>query len=343
MSQDLKELYGVVSQYVNEVRCNELWRGFQPLRFALYNDNECFFDGEYIEKTEAFLANTSIEYNGEYIAIWNVTGEMDPKILASKMIHEMFHGFQNKNKESRFPQELNALQCYHYSDENLSIKLRENQLIAELTEKFSKEKLDLLLQYRRYRYNHFQYEYLYEAKVEQIEGTANYVELNALKQISEELYSDKLEQMKKSITNPANLLPIRIVSYDIGALLLHIIKENGIAVDEGFSDTTFSESLIGTIEEKKPYECTGMSQYMDTYFGKAQRVIDKAIQNNEIVMEGESSLLAVNVYNAVCLNGYITSTYFVMYGEEENPTTLYGNFVIESPKEGVVIRIYKME
>ena len=66
---DLKKLYYQVKSYIDIVDFSKLWRGFEPLKFALYSDNECFFDGAYIEKTDAFLANTSILYNGEWIAI----------------------------------------------------------------------------------------------------------------------------------------------------------------------------------------------------------------------------------------------------------------------------------
>ena len=227
MSLDLKQLYEAVKKRVDSVRCEELWQGFKPLRFALYNDTECFFDGRYIEKTDRFLGNTAIEYDGEFIAIWNVSGEPDLDILSSKMIHEMFHGFQNSNNDSRFPQELSALYQYRYSNENLSVKLKENQLIADLAQEFNNEKLERLLKYRKYRHEHFQYEFIYESKIEQIEGAANYVELQALKQISETIYLRKLEQMKQNITEPANLLPVRIVSYDVAPCIkrkLHSVR-----------------------------------------------------------------------------------------------------------------------
>ena len=91
---DLEKLYYEIKRYIEIVDFSKLWRGFEPLKFALYSEKECFFDGAYIEKTDAFLANTSILYNGEWIAIWNVQEEMNPIVLTSKMIHEMFHGFQ---------------------------------------------------------------------------------------------------------------------------------------------------------------------------------------------------------------------------------------------------------
>ena len=111
---DLKKLYYEVKSYIDIVDFSKLWRGFESLKFALYSDNECFFDGAYIEKTDVFLANTSIVYNGEWIAIWNVQEEMNPIVLTSKIIHEMFHGFQMMHNDSRFSDELDALYNYKY-------------------------------------------------------------------------------------------------------------------------------------------------------------------------------------------------------------------------------------
>ena len=106
---ELSKLYRQVENHIRRVDMQALWEGFQPLRFALYDEKDCCFDGKMIEKTPEFLANTSIEYHGEQIAIWNVQNDIDPLILASKLIHEMFHGYQRLNAESRFPDELHAL------------------------------------------------------------------------------------------------------------------------------------------------------------------------------------------------------------------------------------------
>ena len=57
---NLESLYFEVKKYIDQVDFSKLWRGFEPLKFALYTERECFFDGAYIEKSDAFLANTSI-------------------------------------------------------------------------------------------------------------------------------------------------------------------------------------------------------------------------------------------------------------------------------------------
>ena len=92
----LDELYDQLSRTISALDFERIWPGFTPLKFALYDDEHCVLDGSYIEKTDVFCANTSIVYQGEQIAIWNVAEEIKPAILASKIVHEMFHGFQNR-------------------------------------------------------------------------------------------------------------------------------------------------------------------------------------------------------------------------------------------------------
>lgn len=334
---DLIKLHQAVNARIQKVDFSQLWPDFRPLRFALYDQDTCCFDGKIIEKTADFLGNTAICYNGEYVAIWNISEETDFDILASKMIHEMFHGFQKMHCENRFPDELHALYNYRYSDENLSVKLMENKILAELSYAFSDVKFRQFLQLRKYRAVKFPTEFLYEARIEQIEGCANFVELNALKQIS--TCEDKLNQMRASILS---LLPVRISSYDVGALILYVLNENGIAYHHGFSDVTFSEGLIDDIPFEEINFARCMKDEINTYYSKADRIIHDAIAKNDIVMQQEAPLLGVNVYNAVYRNQHIISKYFVMYGNADVPTILQGDFVIETPQEGIINKIYRL-
>lgn len=82
----LEKLFHEIKSLIDSVDFSELWRGFHPMKFALCDETRCFFDGEYVEKTDQFLANTSIFYQGEYIAIWNVMEELGPAVLASKLL-----------------------------------------------------------------------------------------------------------------------------------------------------------------------------------------------------------------------------------------------------------------
>lgn len=342
MDNNLERLYREVSAHMESVDFSRLWNGFKPLKFALYNNDECFFDGEYIQKTDEFLGNTAISYNGEMIAIWNVMEKTDSVILTSKIIHEMFHGFQKANNESRFPDEMEALFYYRYDDRNLSLKLEENKTMIELLEKFDAEKFEGLLSARKHRCDSFGYEYHYEACIEQIEGTAEFVELNALRQLSLELYGRKLSMMKERIADKNNLVPIRIICYDIGALLLTVLNENGIDFQRGFTDTPFSECLISEAKEYDDSAELVMQEVLDGYYQRADSVIEKALEKNYVVLSKECALLGVNVYNAVFRKNYIISRYFVMYGDEKCSQVEYGDFLIETNGCGRMSKLYRI-
>ena len=339
--ENLEELYKIVKSYLDKVDFSLLWKGFKPLKFALYNNETVFFDGKYVEKTSEFIANTAIEYKGEIIGIWNVMEDIDPIVLASKMIHEMFHGFQRMNNETRFPDELDALYNYQYSDENLSIKLEENKLLVKLLDNYNVDDFNKLLGLRKYRADKFKYEYKYESLIEQIEGSANNVELNALKQLSNDLYLEKLNSLKNSIIDKSNFLPIRVICYDIGAVLLDVLKRNNLTFDEGFSKDSFSIDLINGINPAKVDVTLSFEENIKKYFERAEEIINNAINKNDVVVVGRYNILGVNIYNAIFYKGYIISIYFLMYGEQNAPNIEYGNFIIETKGSKILTKVYR--
>lgn len=136
---DLAAVYHQIKGKLDTLTFDELWPGFARYGFALYNENQVVLNGETLPKTDAFIANTAIEYRGERIAIWHLAEEMDADVLASKIAHEMFHAFQMERGESRFPDEMEALTAYEYSPAYLSVKYRENKLLAALRERFTNE------------------------------------------------------------------------------------------------------------------------------------------------------------------------------------------------------------
>lgn len=339
---DLERLYDQVNAQIQTLDFSKLWEGFVPLKFALYNDSACFYNGNYIEKTDAFLANTAICYNGEWIAIWNVAESIDPVILTSKIVHEMFHGFQMANNDSRFFDDMDALYHYKYTEGNLNLKAMENRLLCHLADRFDEGLFDEFLGIRKLRQRTYPYEYHYEACIEQIEGAANYVELQCLKQLSAALFRKALSATKERVADQNNLLPVRIICYDIGALLLLVMTENRIAFDSGFSPVPFSEAILEGIEERICTPDISVKALVDAYYSKASETVRRAVERNDLVCDTPDDLLAVNIYNAVCCRNYIISKFFVMYGSEENPKVEYGDFVIETTAYKKLSRIYRI-
>lgn len=339
---DLKKLYYEVKNYIDVVDFAKLWRGFEPLKFALYTDSECFFNGTYVEKTDDFIGNTSIFYNGEWIAIWYVQEEISAIVLTSKIVHEMFHGFQMMNNDSRFPDELDALYEYKYEEGNLNLKLMENHILYNLSIRFDNDMFFKLLKIRKYRFDFFRYAYHYESSIEQIEGTANFVELCCLKQLSADMFEKKLSAMRERIIEPSNLLHVRIICYDIGALLLYVMTANDVAFEDGFSSVAFSEVILNDVEGEKYIPDYNMKCLMDNFNAKSGEVIRKAKKKNMLVTDTSCDLLGVNVYNAIFYENHIISRYFVMFGSNDDQHIEYGDFVIETNAYKKVTKIYKI-
>ncbi|MFW5842217.1 MAG: hypothetical protein ACOCU2_02895, partial [Bacillota bacterium] len=151
--------------------------------FALYNDTHVYLNDREIPKTEQFYGNTSIQFEGDNLAIWYLSDieGINTDALVSKIVHEMFHAYQAKRKEIRFPNEIVGVR-YPYHAHNLSIKQKEHELIHALMHTFTHDNFSKLCTLKAYRKTQYTDAYLYESAIETIEGMAVYVELMALKQ-----------------------------------------------------------------------------------------------------------------------------------------------------------------
>ncbi len=344
--ESLESLYNKIKDTISKVDFTLLWEGFEPLKFALYNDTECFFDGHYIEKTSDFCANTSIEYHGEMIAIWNVQQEMPASVFASKIIHEMFHGYQNRQGWDCWPNEMEALYKYEYSEENLSIKLYENKLLLELLEKFDQEKYEELLTCRKYRSVKYPYEFLYECCGEEIEGSANYVEWQVLKQLDKEEEEKLIADMHRTLLKPDSFFPIRISGYYTGALLINAMIQAG-GYDYESKDRplikrilekmdSVSEVNAGTKEDQK-----NVSEAYGSFMAESKRIVETAVEAGEVVLNGPAEIVTVNIYDARCYNGYLTSRFFLMYLENGENKVIRDNYVIKMKDEKTIDTVYR--
>lgn len=90
---NLLEMYNAVSIILNTIDFGALFPDFRQYQFALYNSREIIIGGKAMPYQDQFRENTSILYEGEYIAIWNMEFDPieDPEQLAYCLVHEMFH------------------------------------------------------------------------------------------------------------------------------------------------------------------------------------------------------------------------------------------------------------
>lgn len=334
---DLQQMYTAVKANIDSLDLQKIWPGFTPVKFALYNDTLCFFDGEYIPKPDTFTANTAVLFHDEYVAIWFVMEEMDICVLTSKLVHEMFHAFQNINGWGDFPDEMEALTRYSYCVENLAIKAHENKLLCGLTEQFSQEAYEEVLSCRKYRSCMFPYEYQYESSVEAIEGSATYVEWMVLEQINPNVASLQLADLKSGLLNQQMLFPIRISQYASGALLILSQQLSGHPLNWMSPVKTL---LVNTELRKISVETDTVSSLLAAYHSETDRIIQAALERNEPVLAGPAELRFVNIYDARYRNNYITTRYFLMYSVDRAEKILNGNFVIKLSDTGVIETVY---
>ncbi len=341
---NLDQTYKEVSKRIKTLNFNNLWDDFKPFKFALYNDEVVVYEGEKLLKTDQFIGNTSIDYNGEQIAIWKVTQrDNDYDVLTSKIVHEMFHAFQMNSNESRFPKEMEAIVKYKYSSENLNIKLAENYLLSELVRKFEDEKFELFLSYRSYRRALDPFAFNYEASIEVIEGTANYVELKALEQLSKRKSLKLLDTITNRITNANNFIPIRIISYDVGAIILKIAIENNIPIDKRIfkGQELYINQLIGNHKIKStPKVLDVFSELLKKDEKELKKTINETVKQDPIIT-GKYKLHVFNVYDARYYKGFLFTNYFLGYIENDKPIFINGNFIVEMNKEFTISKIYK--
>jgi len=221
----MRELYNTINDIIDKIDFTVIWRGFAKYPFALYDKDNVYFPNDVIPRDNRFLGNTSIEYNGEFIAIWNVDDPLneDPEILAAELVHEMFHAFQRKNREARFPDDLILLN-YPDNEENYLIKYNENMFLSQaFTTAAVNEKKNLLQQFisaRKYRESLIGDIILQEYFSETIEGMAEYAGCMALKQISRDKYDKRINSYIENLQKlDGRIFDTRRLSYYSGALL----------------------------------------------------------------------------------------------------------------------------
>ena len=309
---NLALIYKEIENRVSKVDSSALWKGFSPLKFAVYTDDECYFNGNYIEKTDAFCANTAINFNGENIAIWNILEEpKDMDILSASIIHEMFHAFQQKSGECRFADETEALFKYRYCTENLSAKLKEASCIRSVLKEDDPDAYAELLSLRKMRADSYPYEYDYEARIEQIEGTAKYVELNALTQLDHKKGERKWQSLLDRICSPENYFPIRLISYEIGAALIACMKKCSDIDHEVFNEQPFSCQMISDVNgnDVRVPNNAEIEECLNRYLAETHKIIETAVRKNDCVLKGKYPLVSVNIWDARREDKYITSNY----------------------------------
>ena len=125
------KLYNDIVDRLEKIDFNKLFPGFTRYEFALYSNETVYLKDNTIPWDNRFIGNTSIMYENNYIAIWNMDYSIDDiDIFTSKIIHEMFHAYQLEHNETRWPNEFEALD-YQYEQANINMKANESLLLTQ--------------------------------------------------------------------------------------------------------------------------------------------------------------------------------------------------------------------
>lgn len=341
---DLVQVYEEVKTRIKKLDFETLWPEFHSLEFALYDREKVALDGEVIDWSPEFVANTSIEYKGRRLAIWNMDQEYDYDRLTSLIVHEMFHSFQHEKDEKRWAKEFDAIVNYQYNKRLLQLKKNENQLLVQLLEHFEWDKWKELLEIRRIRKEEYPYETQYEECIEAIEGSAQYVEFQVLKMLKPALYEENRNRLIKQLLDINNYIPTRMIQYACGAFMLEVCIENGLPVDLtlGNHDKIFYHQVL---EEGMPYQKREIpiqpevERYYDAIYQGYQKQIDEACANGKNLITKPVRLTGLNVYNAWYYKGYVHTTFFLMY-EDKEVTQLHGNYLCRL-ENGMLLEVYE--
>ena len=350
---ELSYAYAQVLSRLERLDFSALFRGFHRFPFALYNDTEAFFCGERIGRPEGFIANTSVMYKGEYIAIWNLMEDKyDFDVLASKLAHEMFHAFQNVKGEKRWANERAALVKYRYEEANFAAKMEEAACMRRCLSGFDREAFERLLALRKARMDRFPFAYDYEARIEQIEGTANYVELEALSQLDEGKGEKRKKEALDEISDPTRYFPVRAVTYMTGAAFLSCLRRYTDIDTESFTDTPFSvEALKNAKPCAMPEGDARVAACLEKWRERTREKVSRAIKKNEVVLDGTHCLAAWNVYDGYWDGRYALLTFFLGYTDGPLPDTqeqamsqikfLNGDFVAELSSDLTLSHVWR--
>ncbi|WP_274309877.1 hypothetical protein [Solibacillus daqui] len=213
------------------------WDGFIPVAFAIFDDKDVFLfnhpkckEEQYIKlaKTEEFHACTCILFEEVPTAIVDTTLYDSFEIIYSLLIHESFHVFQHLSEENRYPNELLGFN-YPIDFNNVQLRILERKRLFEafistdLIEK--KQKINEFITLRDKRMELFSDYVEYENSVETIEGTAFYVEYQALADISsveEDVISKYAEQL---LDNKLLQINIRSSCYNSGLFICLLLDD----------------------------------------------------------------------------------------------------------------------
>lgn len=219
----MRQLYEKLECLLQLVPFEDISPGFGRCDFAIYNSAHVFLADCVIPWDNRFVGNTALEFEGDYIAIYQVENprETDIELLAANLVHEMFHVYQMRSGQNRWPDDF-LLLAYPDDIENYRLKYAENQLLAAAYHETGQRKNQLLAAFcgiRRQRAKQVGEYFEQELLAEQLEGGAEYAGCRALESINPDKFHAKLAHYLDTLQTVDKIFfDIRRLSYFTGAV-----------------------------------------------------------------------------------------------------------------------------
>lgn len=329
----LPEMWEAVRQILETIDFDSLYEGFRPYPFALYNAEEAFLEGKMIPRPNAFMGNTSIEFQGELLAIWDMDIDPveDPEHLAFCLIHEMFHCHQRANDESRYPSDLDLLK----DPDDLEYfvkKYHENNELSHAYENKDIESFRRFAALRAARYAAFPDIVREEWKVETIEGMAEYVALKAFARINPEKFRAVVHHHLGKLREESELLfDTRRIAYFSGAIFFLCLERFGFTICNTFQGqkTAYEENPIdisGVTAEV--YPSPFISTLYESYLQEKKDEIEEKMKNSKYI-ECRATICAYDPMNMIRMNDLILCRHFVGLKEETEVRMIQSPLVLK--------------
>lgn len=329
----MRSLYTAVDALLDTIDFGSLWRGFTRFPFALYNSSTAYLRDKTINADNRFVGNTSIEFEGRYIAIWKVEDPRreDPELLAAGIVHEMFHAFQRQQEEARFPSDLIILD---YPDDigNHQRRLAEHQLLAEAYQTKDRDHKKALLEEfmaaRKYRAGHLGDMISQEYCIETIEGMADYIGTCALRRLSPVKFNTGMLGYIGRLTHIGQeFFDIRRMLYFSGTVFCTLLYELGMPLYHSITGETRSlfELVSADIPAREPvYEVSdGLTAAFNEYVNSKKTTFLTFKQTHKEITQGDFILCAYDPMNMIKLGSDMLCTHFVMLLPQDAPEPFF--------------------
>lgn len=219
----MRQLYEKVNVLLQLVPYEDICPGFRRCGYAIYNSSQVWLADKLIPWDNRFMGNTAMEFEGEFIAIYQVKNpeKTDAEILAADLVHEMFHAYQMRSGEDHWPDDFKLL-AYPENIENYRLKYAENQLLAAAYGEIGSRRAGMLAAFREIREQRRKLvgEYLeQELLTEHLEGCAEYAGCRALQSINPHKFQERIGRYLCALRNMDQaFFDIRRQAYITGAV-----------------------------------------------------------------------------------------------------------------------------